>query len=472
LPLRSVSGVSPKSPSGGVRIAVLLIAFITFALLSHAPSWGASAQREQLWLAVSDIHLNAFDPSVRPSSYGFDANRALFESAVVEMKRAAPSPTLVLLPGDLLMHDFARQVRHIGITPDEAGIQTMRWIAATLERAFPNAQFAIAVGNNDIPCGDYKSGDDGPYLAAVARIWAPLVNRHGASREFVASFARSGYYTARLPLPGLRLAVLNTVLLSSQYRGNCGRSHFHAAADQLTWLSRTLRGTPPGVRNVVMMHIPPGYDAFSTEYLHEILAWPFLKRRYTAELVNALGAPRNGVAYGIAGHTHRFDFRIAGGVPIIVLGSLSPIYDNNPAFFVLHVLPTGELRDIDTHVFDEPTQAWPNYRSFDETWRTQRVDATSLERLHAEFAKLPALRARWDQQASGWPGDLIDTGGEWRRTWRVAWCAQLLSAGDFAQCAGIQARERILPVFGSIVIVCVLFLALTLIVRVRAAPRG
>lgn len=230
------------------------------------------------------------------------------------------------------MHNFREQAAHNGAAPDEAGIRTMRWIAVALERAFPTAQFAIPLGNNDIPCGDYKSDDGSTYLGTLARVWNPLVNRDGAAPGFAASFVRGGYYTLRLPVRGMRLVVLNTVLLSSEYRGECAGDHNQAASEELAWLRTTLRDTPRGTRNVVMMHVPPGYDAFSTDYVRGFLSWPFLKRRYNAELVGALAAPADRVAYAIAGHAHRFDFRLAGTVPVIVLGSLSPIYVNNPAF--------------------------------------------------------------------------------------------------------------------------------------------
>lgn len=446
--------------------------FATFLIFSALPVSQIATPPERRWLAISDIHLNAFEPTSVPSPYSFDADPALFRSAVAQMKRAVPNPSLILLPGDFLMHDFAAAVRRIALVPDDAGIQTMRSIASTLQSAFPNAEFAIALGNNDIPCGDYKSGAGTRYLREVARIWAPLVNRHGAAPDFVSSFTRNGSYTLTLPIPRLRLAVVNTVLLSSRYRGNCGTGDARAGSDELAWLSKTLEATPRGFRNVVLMHIPPGYDAFSTDYVRGLIVFPFFKRRYTDAFVAALDRPGNRVAYAIAGHTHRFDFRVAGSVPVIVLGSLSPIYSSNPAFYVIRVLPTGYLRDIDVHVFDESAQAWAPYRSFDQTWHTRRVDAASLERLHAELGTLPQLRAMWGKQALGWPSQRMGVAGEWSNNWRVAWCAQILPRADFPQCAGISGRRKILPVLGSLVVGVVVIMLLTLVARRRIAAKA
>jgi hypothetical protein len=346
----------------------------------------------------------------------------------------------------------------------------MRFVASALERAFPKALFAIALGNNDVPCGDYRSANGSEYLASVARIWAPLVDRDGAAPDFVASFSRGGHYTARLPVRGLRLVVLNTVVLSSQYEGSCDGSDFNNVTNELRWLVGTLRATPPGTRNVVMMHIPPGYDAFSTEYIRGLLAWPFLERRSNAVLVRALADPSDRVAYAIAGHAHRFDFRLAAQVPVVVLGSLSPIYRNSPAFYALHVARDGTLTDVDAYGFDEGTQTWSSAHSFDRRWGVDGINAASLARLHARLANLPAARAVWDRQANGWPTDQMESPGTWAGDWwRVAWCAQDLTLPNFAQCAGIERGTRIV-IFGAVVAAVAILLAI-IVVRLRVVKR-
>lgn len=433
------------------------------------PASAESSSHEQIWLAVSDVHLNIFNRSVRPSPNATDTNAALFESALHQMERAVQDPAVVLLPGDFLVHDFRRHVPNNAGTTDEAGIRTMRWIAGTLGRAFPKAQFAIALGNNDTPCGDYKSDDRSAYLAALARVWAPLINRNGASPGFSASFLRGGYYTSRLPLRGLRLVVLNTVILSSEYGGDCAGDDSQAASDQLAWLEATLQATPSGTRNVVMMHVPPGFDAFSTDYVHGFLTWPFLKPRYDPELVEALAAPAHRVIYAIAGHTHRFDFRLAESVPIVVLGSLSPIYGNNPAFYTLRVLPNGSLRDVDAYTFDESIREWQSPRSFDRSWKITHIDAPSLAALHARLGDLSAARALWDRQANGWPTYGPAGRDSWHgKRWRVAWCAQALLIANFAQCAGIERRVRAFYLLVPAVVAAVALTMLVVVLRARS----
>jgi sphingomyelin phosphodiesterase acid-like 3 len=435
--------------------------------LWEAPA--AAAQRGETWLLVSDIHLDPFDRSSRPSGPGFDTNVALFESAVAQMKRSAPDPDVILLPGDFLMHDFAQHVPRAEGT-EEAALRTMRQIAETLGRAFPNAQFGIALGNNDTPCADYATGDGSAYQSALARIWAPLVDRRGASPQFAATFGRNGYYSAALPVPGLRLVVLDTVLFSSRYRGNCGRGDGAAVERQMAWFAGALARTR--ARNVVMMHIPPGYDAFSTEYVGGLVALPFLNAEENRRLIAALSTSRDRVVYAIAGHTHHFDLRIAGGVPVVVFGSLSPIFGGDPAFYVLRLFPDGSLHDIQTHSFDEARQSWLPARDFDRMWGVTRIDGTSAAALHVRLARDPQARETWDQ-VDGSRAGFAGISAAWqRRMWRVAWCAQDLRTPNFAQCANIEGRYRFL-LFGVLIAVLLAAAAgaTTLVIRSRTAAR-
>ncbi len=424
----------------------------------------------QVWLAVSDIHLNPFDRSARASGFRFDSNVELFESALAQMKRAVPDPSVVLLPGDFFVHHFAERARRGagGETPDRAGIRTMQQIASAFRRTFPQAQFALAMGNNDAPCGDYHSVDGSAFLKSVARIWLPLVDRRNAAPAFAAVFARDGHYTLELPVRGLRLIVVNSVLFSQEYRGNCGSSG-GAASHELSWLQATLRRTPPGTRNVVMMHIPPGFDPFSTQYVHGLVAWPFLRSPYNGMLVDALSERSDHIAFAVVGHTHRFDFRLAGNVPMLVLGSLSPVYGNNPAFYALHVSREGSLRDVDFYAFDELKQMWSAKRSFDATWGLENVDGSSLALLHSRMEIDPALRDTWDDQANGWaPADAVQA-RSWRtQWWRAQWCAQTVLVSGYAECAHIEGRVtalRALIAAGAVLGVLLVLLA------VRAAKR-
>ncbi|HEY6449648.1 MAG TPA: hypothetical protein VIX60_03100, partial [Candidatus Cybelea sp.] len=246
--------------------------------------------------------------------------------------------------------------------------------------------------------------------------------------------------------------------------------------NEMSWLQRILHSTPPGMHNVIMMHIPPGYDPFSTQVIHGLLPWPFLRANDNGALIRQLQARGNRVAYVIAAHTHRFGFRFAGNVAMVVLGSLSPIFGNNPAFYVLHLSGSGSLRDIDTYAFNESKAAWVRAGSFDRSWGIGQIDADALAALHARLGRSPSLRQAWGAQANGWPPTTVEAAGPWgTHWWRAQWCAQSLSS-PFAQCAGIARRVTILRLFvvsAAIIAVAVLVIvsARLLCRRVPALPR-
>jgi hypothetical protein len=421
-----------------------MIAFLATALLGLLPATVSQQAGETLWLAVSDVHLDPFDRSSQPSRYGRDSNGSLFRATLRSLKRALPNPPVVLLAGDFLVHDFATHAEAAGVTAiDASATETMRRIARAFAATFPSAQFAITLGNNDAPCGDYRSALHSRYLASVARAWEPMVNRRGAAPEFLSTFPQGGYYAARLT-PRLRIIALDTVLFSHQYRGDCGPDARDAAQRELKWLRRVIAMAPPGVRTIVLMHVPPGFDAFATAYVHGFVAWPFLDAHSTAILSALVSDPANRVAFAVAGHAHRFDFRVAGNVPIVVLGSVSPIYGNNPTFYVLRVSADGSLRDIGIVAFDQPSQRWRTESNFDRAWGVAGIDGASLAGIHARLAREPAMRERWEAQSAGWPSQPINAPPRWGTSWRYAWCAQTLLDSGFTACVGVERRIELL----------------------------
>jgi hypothetical protein len=444
---------------------------LVLALTAAAPKPGDSG--DAVWLVVSDIHLNPFDRSPEPSPYGHDGNAALLASLVRAMHAAAPDPSLILLPGDFLAHHFGlRSHEHQAASADAAGLRTMAIVARALGKAFPTSRFAVALGNNDAPCGDYRTDFGTPYARALAAVWAPLILR-GAPAGAQAALARDGYYALR-PFQGIRVAVLDTVVYSQMSRGPCPGSVAASPQRQIDWLDATLPSTPPGVRNVVLMHVPPGYDAYSTQIARGFLAWPFLRSPWNERLAQTIADPRNRIAFAIAGHTHRFDVRVAGDVPIAVLGAVSPIYENNPSFFKLHVGRDATLRDIDAYTFDETAQTWSGPRGFDAMWNVGRIDAKTALALHERLGNDEAARSTWGAMSSGWPAFGSPMSGMWRARWRIAWCAQVELSDGFARCAGIARRVELARagiLAGAAVALVALGLLIAVIVRSAVARR-
>jgi hypothetical protein len=431
-----------------------------------------AAGRDDVWVVASDIHLNPFDRSGRPSPDRRDGNAVLLASLVRAMRAAAPHPSLVVLPGDFLAHHFDLRAHEHRVAGDSAGLHAMATVAGALGRAFPESRFAVALGNNDAPCGDYRTDFETPYSRALAQIWAPLIVR-GAGAAAPVQLARDGYYALR-PFDGVRVAVLDTVVFSQMRQPACGGSAAASEQRQIDWLDATLPAAPPGVRNVLLMHVPPGYDAFSTQIARGFLAWPFLRSPWNAQLEQTIANPRNRVAFAVAGHTHRFDLRLAGDVPVAVFGAVSPIYENNPVFYVLHVGPDATLRDVDFYAFDESAQRWIGPRRFDAMWNVAGIDATTVRALHDRLGRDASMRASWGAASNGWPERGSAMSGMWRARWRIAWCAQVELTSGFEDCAGIGRRvalARLGVLAGALAALAALGLLIGVIVRTAAKRR-
>ncbi len=424
------------------------------------------ARADQAWLVVSDIHLDPYDAGPAPSAYGSDTNWALWRGALAAMQRVDPHPEVVIVAGDFLAHRFPDLARAHHALPSVAAEETMRRIAAGLAAAFPRAQFAIALGNNDDPCGDYRTAPNTPYLKALARIWAPLVDRGGAAPAFTRAFSSGGYYTAQLPVRSLRAVVLDDVYWSVIYRA-CGKTNGDQAAVELSWLDRTLAEMPSGTRAVVIAHIPAGVDAASTLFAHRLFVVPFLQAADDRAYVRELDRHGRRVAFALAGHVHRNDFRILGA-PTIIAPSISPIYDNNPAFLRLRVAPDGALRDYTLYAYDAQRAVWGPEFDFDAAYGARSVDAAAMHAAHARIANDPIARARWSSAlVAGSPHAEVTAA-----TWRTPWCAQTHAGDAFVRCAGLRQRLFVLPIVAGLLGIVVAASLVLIIVRLGGRHRA
>jgi sphingomyelin phosphodiesterase acid-like 3 len=360
------------------------------------------------WLFVSDIHLEAGRTNAPPSRAGNDTNSALFESAIRAMQHVAPHPPVVVVTGDLLAHDITKRTA----TP------TAVLMARRLNRAFPNAQFVLALGNDDSACGDYGLAPDSAFLKAVAAAWEPLVNRRGAAPAFSRTFIHDGFYTASLPVAGLRAIVLDDVFWSPRYRAQCGAAG-NAGAQSLSELETAL-GRARG-RVWVLFHIPPGVDAFSTADLaHRLAIVPFLTPSRRDRLVAALGSGRGHIALAVAGHTHRFAYRIVNAtgpqpVPMLLVPAVSPIFGNAPSFLTANVDAAGTLHDVDE--FSYRRGEWSTIGGMRSLGVTAFTGA-QLVALQGRLAREPPLRETFARlYVGGGRPEIYD------RTWSVYWCA-------------------------------------------------
>ncbi len=405
-------------------LVLCIVALATVAISANASP--ASEATASPWLFVSDVHFDPLEKNPRPSYRGEDTNAPLLRSALAAMKQADPSPPVVVISGDFLGHGFDN--RYVKTT--------MAHVARAFGDAFPRAQFVLTLGNEDSPCGDYYAGPNAQFLHDTAAAWEPLVNRNGAAPGFLKTFSRDGFYTAKLPLPGLRAVVVDDVFWARRFRSGCSAENADGATEQLADLGRAL---PPGNADTswVVLHIPPGVDAFSTVHLvHHLAVVPFLDSAPQNRLLGILGDRRRNVSLLVAGHTHKFSFRLIdpdGGepVPVLLVPAISPIFGNNPMFLTVRVGPGGTIGAIEEHAFDDEREQWYDAGGSRDLG-LDGFSGAALTDLRSRLAENKELRATFARLYDGGAPPEITA-----RNWRGYWCAiDAMSDTAYRTCMG------------------------------------
>lgn len=379
------------------------------------------AQAADPWLFVNDVHLDPFSHNRRPSESGRDTNLALLASALAEMRRVAPNPPVIVMAGDFLGHHFRRS----DATP------TMVELARRFDAVFPHAQFVIALGNEDSDCGDYGIAPNSAFLRVVTKAWAPLVNRHGAAPDFERTFPRDGFYTARLPIPGVRAVVVDDAFWSPVYHNGCGRGDPTpgTVAELVAALSPNL-----AERRWLVMHIPPGTDVSSTMRLTRHLAIvPFLRPDPREALISSISDPARHVELVVTGHIHRFGYRIvaaesAAPIPVLVSPAISPIYGNASSFLTADVAPDGRIRNLEEH--SRVDGRWRDIGGLRDLGVSE-FSGSALVGFHRRLAHSANLRAAYFRLYVGGVSlrDMDES------NWRSYWCAATeFTATGFRDC--------------------------------------
>jgi hypothetical protein len=422
------------------------------------------------WLLVSDVHFNPFaDPTLvdtlaatpvsgweaifrsstrhAPSGYGTDTDDVTLDSALTEMRIADPAPDVVVIDGDFLAHGFQslfqKDARAHGDPQYRVFVdKTIAYLALRFGETFPSAQFVPSIGNNDSYCGDYESAPGSPFLAHFAAAWASLVHRHGAAdtfdpgvaNGFVTGISAAGHYVTGVPGTAMRLVVPNSVVWSSRYDDRCGNPKTDPARAELTWLAGALHpaiGAPP---TIVITHIPPGIDVYSSlQGKTPVLTYADAPNTEVPALIDA---PAAGVSLILTGHFHTDGFRIVGfggphPVPLLTVPSISPIFGNAPAFVDARVFPrTGTIVDATTYAMTglpalstgaPTTIAWNAEYSYRQAFHLPGLDANGLHALQDELVSEPTLRADFEKWfVSGSPVEQMT-----EVNWPAYWCADV-----------------------------------------------
>jgi hypothetical protein len=198
---------------------------------------------------------------------------------------------------------------------------------------------------------------------------------------------------------------------------------------------------------------------------HRILAVPFLNGGADRSFLNAVGAHKNVIREIIAAHTHRYDFRVASGVPMLIASSISPIYGNNPAFYDLTVDDRGAILDIVPYAYHLDEGAFEREPGFREMYGIPAFDSASLQSVADRIRRDQRTRDVWKAAYDVWSY----SEGEMERDWVPFSCAQTELGSGFSRCAQTTHRTEALEGVVGAAAAFVLLLAGFWIVRARRA---
>ncbi|MGH7728255.1 MAG: hypothetical protein ACREM2_05640, partial [Vulcanimicrobiaceae bacterium] len=238
----------------------------------------------------------------------------------------------------------------------------------------------------------------------------------------------------------------------------------------LAWLEGRLATTPAGTKNWVLIHIPPGIDAFSTAHLTaDLVPVPFLRPAVQKALVGWLAAPRDDVALVLAAHTHKFSFRLVPGgpggvgIPVLLAPSVSPIFDNAPSFLVLGVTANGSIASTTDYSFDGGR--WQRIGSLAELGM-KAVDAAGIRAALATLDRTRTARHLYARlYEGGAPSEFSPS------TWPVYRCAfERLGIDGFERCL-IARRPRFFDATLAAVLAALIAFVVALVLGLRALAR-
>lgn len=310
------------------------------------------------FLFISDIHLSTVANA--PSEYGVDTGHELWElmkGKVQEIMSSDNPPAFIVYTGDLPDHH-----------PDSGELHDKN-IGTVLDELVALAQgtpLFYAPGNNDPRGGDYFPYSDStcktPLDLADPEAGYPAPN----SREIYDYNQSHGYYAASM-YEDLRIIGLNSVMFSvshqDSYPDHCKvdtMNQVEESLKQLAWLRAQFEAAQEMDQKVYMiMHIPPGNDAFKGVGMWKDAAWQDSLLVMAEEYESSI----SGMFFG---HTHMDEIRRLAkpsnpsefSVIAISAPGVSPIFKNNPGFKKVYINTDYEVKDFTTHYTSKVNNIW------------------------------------------------------------------------------------------------------------------
>ena len=352
---------------------------------------------------------------------GTDTSYALWQSTLAELKRAASPSRFVVLSGDLLAHKFDCKYKALIPGANSAGylaftFKTAYYVLTTLRDDLPGLPVYTTLGNNDSGCVDYAlDADHDAFLAGLAPLIAEAANLTAADRATAEhDFAALGAFNAPLTaLPHTRIISFDDLYLSAKYSTCSGKNDPTPAAAVLAWLKTQLDQARAAHERVwFVSHIPPGVDLYATARKLTNVCGGGKSTLFLGsdDLAQTLAAYSDVVRLAIFGHTHDDELRLLtpekdgseiSGVPVKIVGSVSPVHGNRPTFTLARVNPAAAtLADYSVMMASYPTAApitWSREYTYSTTYHQPAFDPASLTALIADFQNDPGDKAATSQ---------------------------------------------------------------------------
>jgi sphingomyelin phosphodiesterase acid-like 3 len=415
---------------------------------------GVARAADAKFLLVSDIHFNPMaDPvlvgelaAAEPtqweailerttpttfSQYGSDTNWWLLKSAMKQLPATLRHPTLMIVTGDFLAHNFPATYQSAthDTHPEHYRAfvyKTVKFLGLELQHNFPGTKVLITPGNNDNDCGDYTIEASGDFLNSTAGVARDLA---GGDDQFVSNWKALGSFNVPHPaLSGVRIISINSIFLSQKYQAlssahGCAPVSSTAAADLLLWLEQNLAAAAQANQKVwLMFHIPPGIDGYASAMKQQAQMKsgtavspetcgnsivPMWVPEWTAKFNALLTKYHSTVIASFAAHTHSDDYRLIGAVGseqefVLMNPAISPIYSQNPGFRVVSYNRDGLVTDQTTYYLTNLPAAsakqkgrWKKEYTFTRQWKAGHLNAASLSRVYDEVVADESARANW-----------------------------------------------------------------------------
>ena len=433
---------------------LLCLLALSCGLFGCCASLESSEPPANTFLVVSDIHFNPMaDPSLvadlaaadptqwetilerskltRFSQYGEDTNWWLLRSTLNQMRVTLPHPAFIMIPGDLLAHEFPQTYATVTHDNDREHyrafvLKTLDFLALEFRKRFGKTRILVTPGNNDEECGDNSIQAHGRFLNDTAELARESAE---ADRGFKKEWKALGIYNVPHPvIPGVRIYSLNTAFFSYRYQPasfsqGCVPVASDAASDLLAWLESNLAAARHAHEKVwLLFHVPPGIDATATMHEYESLAKegpslagavcqkavvPLWSPEWTSQFDSLLETYQDTVIASFAGHTHTDDLRLIGKPGsrkefVLINPPISPIDGRNPAFRIVTFESDGSLDDQSTYYLTNLESAtskakgrWKKEYQFSQEWKAKQINAASLESIYRQIGTKHKTREQW-----------------------------------------------------------------------------